>query len=123
MTKILVVEDIPLNMEFLLEILKLQGFEVDGAKDGEEAIQKAKKRVYDLIIMDIALPGIDGIETMKIIKSMPGCKSVPVVALTAFAMAGDRERFLNAGFNAYASKPIDVPAFMKILDKYRGRRV
>lgn len=123
MTKILVVEDTPLNMEFLLEILKSQGFDVDGVKDGEEAIQKAQKEVYDLILMDIALPGKDGVETMKIIKSMPGYKSVPVVALTAFAMTGDRERLLKAGFDAYASKPIDVPALMKILDKYRGSRV
>lgn len=123
MTKILVVEDNPLNMEFLLEILKSQGIDVDGANDGNEAIQKAENGFYDIIIMDIALPGIDGVETMKIIKSMPGYKSVPAVALTAFAMAGDRERFLKAGFDAYAAKPIDVPALMKILEKFRGSRV
>ncbi|MCZ7400956.1 MAG: response regulator [Candidatus Methanoperedens sp.] len=121
MTKILVVEDIPLNMEFLLEILKLQGFDVDGAKDGEEAIQKAEKGIYDLIIMDIALPGIDGFEAFKIIKSMPSYKIVPVIALTAYAMTGDRERILKAGFDAYASKPLDVPAFLKILEKYKGK--
>lgn len=123
MTKIRVVEDNPLNMEFVLEILKSQGFDADGTKDGEEAIQKAEKGVYDLIIMDIGLPGIDGVEATKIIKSKPKYKFVHVVALTAFAIKGDRERFLKAGFDAYASKPIDVPAFMKILEKYRGRRV
>jgi len=121
MTKILVVEDNLLNMEFMLEILKSQGFDVDGAIDGEEAIHKAEKVVYDLIIMDIALPGIDGMEVTRIIKTMPGYKSVPVIALTAFAMTGDRERFLKAGFDEYASKPVDVPSFMKILEKYRGR--
>jgi len=121
--KILVVEDNPLNMEFLIEILKSQGFDVDGANDGDEAIRKAQKEVYYLIIMDIALPGKDGVETMKIIKNLPGYKSVPVVALTAFAMAGDRERFLKAGFDEYSSKPIDVTELMKILEKYRGSRV
>ncbi len=119
MTKVLVVEDNPLNMELVVEILNSQGFVVDEAKDGEEAIQKAGKEVYGLIVMDIGLPGMDGIKATKIIRGKPGNKSTPTIALTAFAMKGDRERLLNAGFDAYISKPIDVAEFMKVIGKYR----
>lgn len=119
MTKVLVVEDNPLNMELVVEILNSQGFAVDGAKDGEEAIRKAGKEVYDLIIMDIMLPGMDGVEATKIIRSKPKYEKTPVIALTAFAMKGDRERFIKTGFDDYVAKPIDVVEFVKIIEKYR----
>jgi CheY-like chemotaxis protein len=119
MKKVLVVEDNPLNMELVVEILNSQGFVVDGAKDGEEAIRKSGKEVYDLILMDIGLPGMDGAEATKIIRSKPDYKFTPVIALTAYAMKGDRERLLKAGFEAYVSKPIDVAEFVKVLKKYR----
>lgn len=120
MTKALVVEDNPLNMELVLEILDTQGFTADKAEDGEEAIKKTEKEVYDLILMDIALPGMDGVEATKIIKSRSGYKNVPVVALTAFAMKGDKERLLGAGFDDYIAKPLDVSEFIKKIQKYRG---
>jgi len=119
MTKVLVVEDDPINMELVVEIVNRAGFNVDKAGDAKEAIEKAGKEVYDLIIMDIQLPGMDGVEAMKIIKSKTMNKNMPVIALTAFAMRGDRERFLEIGFDKYVSKPIDVPAFMKILERYK----
>jgi len=119
MTKVLVVEDNPINMELVLEILNGLGFEAISAVNGAEAIKKTEKEVYDLILMDIALPGIDGIETTKKIRSKPQYKNVPFVALTAFAMAGDKERLLNAGFNEYVSKPLDVHEFVKKMEKYR----
>lgn len=119
MTKVLVVEDNPLNMELVVEILNSHGFVADEAKDGEEAVRKAEKEVYDLIIMDIGLPGMDGVEVTKIIRSKPGYKFKPVIALTAFAMKGDKERLLKAGFDAYVSKPINVAELVKILEKYR----
>lgn len=119
MVKVLVVEDNPLNMELILEILQSQGFVVDTVDDGEKAIKVTEKNSYDLILMDIALPGIDGVEATRIIKRKPGYKDVPVVALTAFAMAGDRERLLNEGFNDYISKPLDIQDFIKKMDKYR----
>lgn len=118
--KVLVVEDDPLSMELVLEILKEQGLAAEGAGNGTEAIKKSEKEIFDLIIMDIALPGMDGVEVTKIIKSKPGYKSVPVIALTAYAMKGDRERFLKSGFDGYLSKPVDVPEFMKIIKKYKG---
>ncbi|MFA4935114.1 MAG: response regulator [Candidatus Methanoperedens sp.] len=117
--KVLVVEDNPLNMELVTELLNAQGFITDGAKDGEEAVQKAEKDVYDLIVMDIGLPCIDGVEATKRIRTKSRNKFVPVIALTAFAMKGDRDRFIKSGFDAYLSKPINVPEFMKVIGKYK----
>lgn len=119
MTKVLVVENDPLNMELVLEIIKALGFKADAAENGEEAIQKTKSELYDLILMDIGLSGMDGVETLEKIKTNPRYKEVPAIALTSYAMKGDRERFLEAGFDDYIAKPIDVPAFMKRLEKYK----
>ena len=90
MVKVLVVEDNPLNMELILEILQSRDFVVDTVDDGEKAITITDKSPYDLILMDIALPGMDGVEATRIIKNKLNYKNVPVVALTAFAMARDR---------------------------------
>ena len=116
MTNVLVVEDNPLNMELAVEILKSRNFTVDEAIDGEEAIKKLETEGYDLILMDIELPGMDGVEVTRIIKSK--YKKIPVIALTSYAMKGDKERFLAAGFDEYLSKPLDVSDFLKRLDKY-----
>ncbi|HMB45000.1 MAG TPA: response regulator [Candidatus Methanoperedens sp.] len=113
MTKVLVVEDNPLNMELVVEILNSLGFEVFGAINGEDAIKEVEKEHYDLILMDIELPVMDGISALRIIKSKPEYHNVHTVALTALAMKGDKEKFLAAGFEDYISKPIDVPEFMK----------
>lgn len=120
MTKVLVVEDIPLNMELIHEILKSMGFFVNGAVNGEDAIRMLEKEHYDLIIMDIELPIMDGITAAKVIKFNPAYEKVPIIALTAYAMKGDRERFLSEGFDDYIPKPIDVPDFMKKMEKYIG---
>jgi len=116
MTKILVVEDNPLNMELVLEILSSKGITVHKAVDGEEAIRKTEREVYDLILMDIELPGKDGVEVTKIIKAK--YKNMPVIALTSYAMKGDKERFISAGFDDYIAKPLDILEFMKKIDKY-----
>jgi two-component system cell cycle response regulator DivK len=117
MTKVLVVEDNPLNMELVLEILNDGGYIAHKAVDGEEAIEKVEKEEYDLLLMDIELPGIDGVEVARIIKKRN--KNIPIIALTSYAMKGDRERFLSAGFVEYMSKPIDVTNFIKKLEKYK----
>jgi len=119
MPKILVVEDNLLNMELVFDILKSLGFVVHGAINGEEAIKMIENEHYDLILMDIELPGKDGISAIRTIKSKPGYNDVPTIALTAYAMKGDREKFLAAGFDDYIAKPIDVPAFMKQMQKYK----
>lgn len=118
MLKVLVVEDNPLNMELIIEILRSHGFTVDTVDDGEKAIKITENSIYELILMDIALPGIDGVEAAKIIKSRSEYKNVPIVALTAFAMAGDKERLLKAGFDDYISKPLDVHQFITKMEKY-----
>ncbi|VVB56003.1 Chemotaxis protein CheY [uncultured archaeon] len=118
---VLIVEDNPLNMELVIEILKSSGFLVSGAINGEEAIRMVENEHehYDLILMDIELPGMDGISAIKIIKGKPGYSNVPNIALTAFAMKGDREKFLAAGFDDYIAKPIDVLGFIKKMQKYK----
>jgi two-component system cell cycle response regulator DivK len=116
MKKVLVVEDNPLNMELVLEILEAHDLAADKAEDGEKAIEKMENEDYDLILMDIELPGKDGVEVTKIIKEK--YKKTPIIALTSYAMKGDKERFLAAGFDEYMSKPIDVSEFMKRLKKY-----
>ncbi|MFA4935113.1 MAG: response regulator [Candidatus Methanoperedens sp.] len=113
------VEDDPINMELVLEIIKSVGFRVDAAVNGEEAVRKTEKEAYDLILMDIMLPGMDGIETTRIIKSKPGYKNTPVIALTAYAMKGDREKLLEKGFEDYVPKPLNVPELIEKLNKYR----
>ena len=103
-------------MELVFEILLAKGFIVHASIDGEEALRKIEKDVYDLILMDIELPGMDGIETTKIIKAKD--KNMYVIALTSYAMKGDRERFLTAGFDDYISKPLDVSEFLKKLEEH-----
>jgi CheY-like chemotaxis protein len=120
MTKVLVVEDNPLNMELVVELLIAHGFRVHEAIDGGIALKKMETEDYDLVLMDIELPGLDGVEVTKIIKEK--YKKVPVIALTSYAMKGDRERFLAAGFDEYLSKPLDITAFLKRLEKYKNSK-
>lgn len=118
MTKVLVVEDNPFNMELVLEILKSLGFEAFGTINGEDAVIEVEKQQFDLILMDIELPMMDGITAMRNIKTKSGNQNIPIIALTAFAMKGDKEKFLADGFDDYIAKPIDVPEFMKKMQKY-----
>ena len=113
MAQILLVEDNESNFEMLARRLKRRGFTVIAAVDGQQAIEVAESARPDLILMDMSLPVIDGWEATKIIKGNPALKHMPIVALTAHAMVGDRERALQAGCNEYATKPID---FEKLLD-------
>jgi len=118
MTKVLVVEDDYFNRQLVFEILTAQGFMVNKATDGLDAIRMTEDELYDFILMDINLPGIDGIKTTRIIKSKPEYKDVPVVALTAYAMKGDRERILASGLDDYISKPIDLSDFIRLMGEY-----
>ena len=117
MTKVLIVEDDPINMKLIVEIMKSLDFMIQTAENGLEALIMAEKDLYDLILMDIELPGIDGIETTRRIKDKSGHEKTPIIALTAFAMKGDREKFLNAGFDNYISKPIRVADFINFIKK------
>ena len=119
MTSVLVVEDNPLNMELVFEILENQDFTPVGVVNGADAIAKTQKEVFDLILMDIGLPDMNGIEVTKIIKSRTSYKDVPVIALTSFAMKEDVEIIMAEGFNEYMQKPIEVTDFVQRLEKYR----
>lgn len=118
MTKVLVADGNPINMELALQILSTEGFTAEGAFDGIEVIKKAEKELYDLILMEIKLPGMNGVDVRKTIKNKPSYRHVPVIALTACAMKGDKEKFLAEGFDDYIAKPIDVLDFIKKMEKY-----
>jgi CheY-like chemotaxis protein len=108
--KILIVEDSPDNMKLFRTLLTLKGHEVTGLPGGDGLLAAIKRTAPELILMDIQLPGKDGFELLREIRSSP-LGTVRVIALTAHAMTGDRERALQAGFDGYITKPIDVRTF------------
>ena len=108
---ILIVDDNPIDLRLASELLEAHGFKVDGAADAEEAQRVLNYRVPDLIVTDIALPGMDGLTFTRKLRADDRLKHVPVVALTAFALRGDEERAAAAGCRSYIVKPIDVRRF------------
>jgi len=106
--KILIVDDNQDGRELVVKILKNRGYQMIEAVDGEEALEKAIAENPDLILMDISIPKIDGYEVTKRLKSQVTFKNTPIIALTAHAMKGDREKALEAGCDGYISKPIDI---------------
>jgi len=120
MTSILVVEDNPMNMELVTCLLESNGIEVTQAADGLEALERIKNSLFDLILLDIQLPGMGGLEVLKHIKEDPDLQQIRVVALTAQALVGDKQRFIDAGCIGYISKPIDVFHFMDELNTFLG---
>jgi two-component system, cell cycle response regulator DivK len=120
MKSILVVEDSPVIMELIKFLLTTFGYESKEASDGFEALRIAKENRFDLILLDIQLPGFDGLEVLKEIKKIPEIQRTPVIALTAHAMQGDEDRFLKAGCSGYVSKPIDISRFKSILEMCTG---
>jgi two-component system cell cycle response regulator DivK len=106
--KILVVDDNNDSRELVVKVLKNQGYEMIEAIDGEEALEKAVSEKPDLILMDISIPKLNGYEVTKRLKSLEEVKEIPVVALTAHAMKGDRAKAIEAGCEGYISKPINV---------------
>ena len=108
MRKILLVEDNELNRDMLSRRLARSGYEVAVAVDGAQGIEMARSLTPDVILMDIGLPGIDGLEATRRLKAEPGTSAIPIVALTANAMAGDQEQALAAGCDEYDTKPVDI---------------
>lgn len=117
MSKILLVEDNEMNRDMLSRRLLKRGYELVMAMDGEQAIEMAGTEAPDLILMDISLPGLDGWEATRRLKAMPETRSIPIIALTAHAMAGDREKCLAAGCDDYDTKPVE---FKRLLEKIQG---
>lgn len=116
--KILVIEDNELNMELLCDVLKKEGFIVIQKYTGKEGVSAARTQLPDLVVMDISLPDIDGLEATKTLKTAPATKAIPVIALTAHAMKGDREKAIEAGCDDYLTKPIDINIFLKKIKSY-----
>ena len=105
--KILIVEDNPVNMKLVKKALSAQHYTLLNATDGEQALRITKREQPDLIIMDIQLPRIDGLEVTRRLKHIPAFRQIPIIAVSSYTMKGDRERFIEAGCDAYMSKPIN----------------
>ena len=114
--KILIVEDNELNLKLFCDLLRAHGFEVEPVRDGREALATARNFVPDLIVMDIQMPHISGLELIEQIKADSELRPIPIMAVTAYAAKGDEERIRAAGAEAYVSKPISVTRFVESVE-------
>jgi len=120
MAKVLLVDDNEMSRDMLSRRLSRKGFEVVIAVDGMQAVELAKSEKPDIILMDLSLSVMDGWEASRIIKHMPGTYSIPVIALTAHALAGDREEAIEAGCDDYEIKPLDFPKLLAKIHAFIG---
>jgi two-component system, cell cycle response regulator DivK len=116
--RVLVVEDNEKNMKLFRDVLQATGYQTLEATTGGQAVELAAEHAPDLVLMDIRLPDIDGVEALSRLRALTTTASIPVLALTAQAMHGDRERFLAAGFDGYISKPVDIVELISTVRKY-----
>lgn len=105
--RLLLVDDTPANLKILARLLEKCGYEVELAEDGLEAVERFRSREYDLILMDLQMPNLDGFGATESIRAMPDRRQIPIVALTAHVVDGTRERCFEVGMNGYLAKPID----------------
>ena len=117
-TSILIIEDNPANMELMVYLLGAYGYLVTSEYDGAAGIETAQRSPPDLVVCDVHLPKMDGYEIVRRIKGDPALNGIPVIAVTALAMVGDREKLLNAGFDGYIGKPIDPETFISQIEKF-----
>jgi two-component system cell cycle response regulator DivK len=118
--RVLVVEDNELNLKLFCDLLRAHDFAAEPVNDGREAVARARDFMPDLIVMDIQLPEVSGLEVTKWLKDDPDLQTIPVVAVTAFAMKGDEERIREGGCEAYISKPISVSTFLDTVRQFIG---
>jgi CheY-like chemotaxis protein len=121
-SRILVVEDNPLNLKLIRDVLQVSGYDVIEAQSGEEGLRVAQENPPDLVLMDLQLPGIDGTETLRRLRQGTLGPDVPVVAVTALAMAEDKEAAVRAGFDGYLEKPISVRALPGQIEAFLAGR-
>lgn len=119
--KILIVEDNKNNSSLLSDILAFNGYEIALASDGKEGVALARELMPDLILMDIQMPGMDGMTAGSILKGDPATSGLKIIALTSFAMRGDQEKFMVAGFDGYLSKPINTRELPGLVKQWLGR--
>ncbi|MEE8143963.1 MAG: response regulator [Kiloniellales bacterium] len=115
---VLVVEDNDLNMKLFHDLLEAHGYNILQTKDGMEALRLAREHLPDLILMDIQLPEVSGLEVTKWLKEDESLKTIPVIAVTAFAMKGDEEKIREGGCEAYIAKPISVTNFLQTVERF-----
>ena len=118
--RVLIVEDNELNMKLFNDLLEAHGYRTLQTRDGVEALQMAREHRPDLILMDIQLPEVSGLEVTKWIKEDEELRTIPVIAVTAFAMKGDEERIRQGGCEAYISKPISIATFLDAVRRHLG---
>ena len=118
--KVMIVEDNELNMKLFHDLLHTQNYETVETSNGLDAVELARQHMPDLILMDIQLPEVSGLDVTKWIKEDDALKMIPVIAITAFAMKGDEERIRQGGCEAYISKPISVSKFLETIRSYLG---
>ena len=119
---ILVVEDNDKNRKLVRDVLTATGYRLAEAETGEDGVRLARERVPDLVLMDIQLPGINGIEALRQLRADPTTSAIPIVAVTASAMTQDRQKILAAGFDAYQSKPLSIRPFLELVRNVLDRR-
>ena len=122
MSKVLVAEDNAVNRELLRELLEMRGYTVVEACDGEGALRMSEQTKPDLLLLDIGMPVLDGFAVVRKIRENPRLATLPVLAVTAYAMQGDREKILNSGFDGYLSKPVNARSLTEELDRLLGKR-
>ncbi len=110
---ILVVEDEPKSLKLLRDLLQISGYKTIEATDGEQGVKSAKASKPDLILMDIMMPVMDGLEATRILKADATTSNIPILALTSYAMSGDKEKILEAGCDGYLAKPLDIQELLK----------
>ena len=118
MKKVIVIEDNETNLYLIRTILQKLGHQVIEARDGFTGVDLAQAEIPDLILMDIQLPGLDGYEATRKLRALEATKKIPIIAITSYAMVGDREKTLAAGCTAYIEKPIDPESFIEVLREY-----
>ena len=123
MAKILLVEDNEMNRDMLSRRLQKRGYEVVIAVDGQQGVTLAQSEGPDLIVMDMSLPVLDGWEATRQLKGAPATRAVPIIALTAHAMSGDRERAMEAGADDFDTKPVELPRLLEKIEVLLTRRV
>ncbi len=116
--KVMIVEDNELNMKLFDDLLGAHGYDTVKTRDGTKVLDLAREHAPDLIVMDIQLPEVSGLDVTKWLKADADLRSIPVIAVTAFAMKGDEEKIREGGCEDYVSKPISIVDFMKVVDKY-----
>lgn len=116
--KVMIVEDNELNMKLFHDLLESRGYDIIETRDGMEALKMARAERPDLILMDIQLPEVSGLEVTKWIKEDDDLKAIPIVAVTAFAMKGDEEKIREGGCEAYIAKPISVQTFLETVEQF-----